>query len=127
MFGTILSIALGGAFGAVARYGVNAGAVAMFGPAFPWGTLAVNIGGSFLMGVLISVFAHFWQPDAFLRSFLIIGFLGAFTTFSAFSLDFVTLWERGDIIGAGLYAVASVVLSIAALFGGMFLIRSFTA
>lgn len=125
MIGTIVSIGFGGALGALARHGVNVGAASLFGYGFPLGTLAVNVLGSFLMGVLIAVFAHMWQPDIFLRHFLVIGFLGAFTTFSSFSLDFITLLERGDLFAAGSYMIGSVVLSIAALFCGLLLVREF--
>lgn len=123
----VLSIAAGGALGAVARHFVNVGAVAVFGLSFPWGTLIVNIAGSFLMGVLIGLLNHTgYVPQAW-RAFLAVGFLGAFTTFSAFSLDTVTLYERGDLIMAVSYIGASVVLSIAGLFAGLFLIRTIFA
>ncbi len=124
---TILAIACGGAFGAVMRHFFNIGALKMFGDGFPFGTLGVNIIGSFLMGILISTFAYFWQPSQDLRVFLITGFLGAFTTFSTFSLDVSVLFERGDFAPAAIYIVTSVVFSIAALFLGMFLIRALAA
>ena len=122
---TILSVAMGGALGALARYGVNIAAVAFAGHAFPWGTMSVNILGSFLMGALIAAMAHISVPvpDA-LRIFVVTGFLGAFTTFSTFSLDSVTLWERGEMMQAVLYGGGSVILSIAALVLGLFVVRS---
>lgn len=122
---TVLSVAAGGALGAVARYGVNILAVALAGHAFPWGTMSVNILGSFLMGALIAGLAHVSVPvpDA-MRVFVVTGFLGAFTTFSTFSLDSVTLWERGEVMQAVLYGGGSVVLSIAALVLGLFIVRS---
>lgn len=127
MIGTIGAIAFGGALGAVLRHSVNVAAAHLFGTGFPWGTLSVNVAGSFLMGALIAVFAHFWQPPQEMRLFLITGFLGAFTTFSTFSLDASVLWERGALLAAGGYVIASVVLSIAALFAAMILVRSFVS
>lgn len=122
----VLAIASGGAIGAVLRH--LFGQFAMrFGSDFPWGTLGVNVIGSFLMGVLISVFAHYWNPSAEVRGFLTVGILGAFTTFSTFSLDFTTLWERGATMAAMGYVFASVMLSIAALFTGMLIIRQLVA
>lgn len=75
------------------------------------------------MGVLVGLFAHIWQPPQEVRAFLTIGFLGAFTTFSTFSLDAVTLYERGEIALSGAYILGSVVLSIAGLFAGLLLVR----
>ncbi len=124
---SVLSIAAGGALGAVARHFANIGAAMAFGLAFPYGTLIVNILGSFLMGLLIGIFAHVWQPPQELRAFLTIGFLGAFTTFSTFSLDAVTLYERGDVGLSAAYIAASVILSIAGLFAGLLLIRLVSA
>lgn len=120
----ILAIALGGACGALARHGVNLGAARFWGLDFPYGTLTVNIAGSFLIGALVSLMAHLWQPSEAVKLFAVTGFLGAFTTFSTFSLDVVTLWERQDYWGAGLYLGGSVVLSIAALLAGMALVRA---
>lgn len=113
----VLQVALGGALGAVARLGVYAGAARLFGPGYPAGTLAVNVAGSFLMGLLVSWLGrdHPWAP------LLLTGVLGGFTTFSAFSLDAVTLWQRGQ--GAVLYVAASIGLSIAALLAGLWLGR----
>ena len=127
MISTIVAIGTGGALGAIMRHGVNVGAAQIFGHGFPVGTLVVNVLGSFLMGVLIVLFAHSLQSSQEVKLFVTTGFLGAFTTFSTFSLDFVTLFERGDIALAGGYVAASVVLSILALFAGMLLIRSMVA
>jgi len=123
MIASIAAIAGGGALGAVLRHSVNQGALHYFGPAYPLGTIAVNIFGSFVMGVLIAYFAHVWQPSPEVKAFLVTGLLGAFTTFSAFSLDFVTLWERGDEMAAFVYVLASVFFAIGALFLGMAIIR----
>mgnify|MGYP001328986372 CR=1 FL=1 len=119
----ILSIAAGGAIGAVLRHFAGSLALSVAGSSFPWGTLSVNIIGSFFMGALISYFASIWTPPPELRAFLTVGLLGAFTTFSTFSLDVVTLWERGQAVMALGYIAASVLLSITALFAGMMLVR----
>lgn len=124
MINTIGFVAMGGALGAVLRYGVNVAGMRVLGPDFPWATLTVNVVGSFVMGALAALFAHVWQPAAELRVFLITGFLGAFTTFSAFSLDVITLWERGAMWAAAFYTGGSVALSVAALFAGMMIVRS---
>jgi len=120
---TILAIAAGGAVGAVSRYGVQALMVRLFGMSFPFGTLAVNVVGSLLMGVLAHWFlARGVSPE--LRSLVLVGFLGALTTFSTFSLDAVVLYERGETVLAALYVVLSVVLSVGALFAGLAISRS---
>lgn len=119
----LLSIAAGGALGAVCRYGVNSGAVSLFGHGFPWATLIVNILGSFMMGIFIALFAHIGSPSQEMRAFLTVGILGAMTTFSTFSLDAVTLFERGDYLLASAYTGASVFFSITALFAGLFIVR----
>ncbi len=100
------------------------GMARLMGKGFPWGTLTVNIVGSFAMGVLVVVLAHLGGNR--LAPFLMTGVLGGFTTFSAFSLDAVTLYERGQLGIAALYVGASVVVSIAALFAGLLLARSVT-
>ncbi|RCK31014.1 protein CrcB [Thalassospira xiamenensis] len=119
----IASIALGGAIGAVARYGVSAFMGATLGHGFPWGTLTVNIVGSFVMGLLIELSAVKLSLSPEMRAFLVTGFLGAFTTFSTFSLDVATLYERGNIGLSGLYVAVSVCVGIAALFGAIALVR----
>lgn len=123
MINTIAAIAAGGAIGALARYGVHNTSLIVFGDGFPWGTMIANIVGSFLMGVLIAWFAHLWQPSHAIKLFLITGCLGAFTTFSSFSLDFVTLVERSAFLNAFIYLSGSVMMSIGALLAGLSLIR----
>lgn len=91
------------------------------GPGFPWGTLAVNVAGSFLMGALVVILAR--ESGTRLTPFLMTGLLGGFTTFSAFSLDALTLYERGEIALAGTYVIASVLLSLTAIVLGMALVR----
>ena len=123
----ILAIASGGAIGAVLRHFVSSFALHTGGGDFPWGTLSVNIIGSFAMGILITLFAHLGNPSMEIKAFLTVGILGAFTTFSTFSLDVATLWERGASFVAMGYIMASVMLSIMALFAGMAIIRQFVA
>ncbi len=116
-----LLVGVGGALGAMARYGASS----LFPPTFPWATLAINIAGSFLMGVLAAALAKFlpgWQAEA--RLFVGVGILGGFTTFSAFSLDAVALFERGAIWQAALYVAASVILAILGLVAGLSLVRA---
>jgi len=123
MLGTVLSVALGGAVGASMRYLTGLFTIRVMGPGYPWGTITVNIVGSFIMGVIVVVLAAKGGTHRF-APLLMTGLLGGFTTFSAFSLDFANMWERGDTSQAFLYVLASVVLSILALFGGLTLARS---
>lgn len=116
----LLAIAAGGALGAVLRHGVNG----LFPGAFPWGIMACNMAGCFAMGVLAGLFAHMWDASAPWRAFLTVGLLGGFTTFSAFSLDAVLLWERGALAQAAFYTFGSVAFSIAGLLAGLLLIRT---
>lgn len=116
---------VGGGIGAALRHLVNLGAARLFGVGFPWGTLAVNIAGSLAMGLLAAWLAtRYAGPDHHLRLFLATGILGGFTTFSAFSLDAVVLWERGAHAVAAGYVGASVVLSVGALVAGLALGRA---
>jgi CrcB protein len=120
----LAAIAFGGALGAVARHLV-AGQVALWaGLGFPIGTLTVNIAGSFVMGLIVELSALVWSPAPELRAFLTVGFLGAFTTFSAFSLDAVLLYERGELLLAAVYVLSSVVLSVGAFFAALALVRA---
>ena len=121
MLTSLLHVALGGALGASARYLVGVGAVRLLGHGFPWATLVVNVLGSLAMGALVVLLA---QKDATrLAPLLMMGLLGGFTTFSAFSLDAVTLYERGQVGAAAGYVAVSVVFSIGALFAGMTLMK----
>lgn len=119
-------VALGGAAGAVARYGVNVGTVQVFGHGFPYSTMIVNVLGSFLMGILIAKFATAEHVSQGTKTLCITGFLGAFTTFSTFSLDIVTLWHRGEMLTALVYMAASIILSIAALGFALWLMKGTT-
>ncbi len=123
MIWTLSQVAAGGAIGAVLRFATVLGAVRIFGAGYPFGTMIVNIAGSFAMGFLFVILA---ARGSGLHPFLLTGILGGFTTFSAFSLDAITLWERGDAALAGLYVCASVVLSILALAFGALLARAIT-
>jgi CrcB protein len=120
---------LGGGLGSALRYGVGRATLAVAGPDFPLGTLAVNLLGCTLMGVLTEWLAlRDTGLDASVKLFLTTGLLGGFTTFSAFALDTVALWQRGETLTAAAYAAGSVVLSIAGFLAGMALTRgSFTA
>lgn len=94
------------------------------GHGFPWGIFAANILGSFLMGVLIETFARYGTPFPEARALLAVGFLGAFTTFSTFSLDTILLLERGQPLQAIAYVAGSVVLAVGGLYIGMVLVRA---
>ena len=120
----VLWVAFGGAIGAAARYLVGVQALRMFGLDFPWGTMIVNIVGSFAMGVIVSLFALKLQASQEVRAFLTTGVLGGFTTFSAFSLDFAVLAERKALAAAGFYVIGSVGLSLMALFAGLWIARA---
>jgi CrcB protein len=119
-------VALGGAIGAGCRHLVGLAALRLFGTGFPVGTLTVNVAGGLLMGITAGYFALRYQGAAGseLRLFLATGILGGFTTFSAFSLDALLLWERGEVPAALAYVVLSVVLSIAALVFGLMFMRA---
>lgn len=117
------AVAAGGALGAVARHAVGLAAVRLFGHGFPWGTMIVNIAGSFLIGLLIAVMALKWQVGEQARAFLVTGILGGFTTFSAFALDVATLYERKAVLAAFSYVAGSVGLSLIAIFAGLALGR----
>jgi CrcB protein len=125
MIPTIL-VFIGGGIGAALRHGVNTGAARAFGVGFPWGTLVVNVAGSLAMGLLAAWFA--FRADAGLtqhaRLLLTTGVLGGFTTFSAFSLDVVLLWERNAVWLAAAYVAASVVLSVGGLLAGLWVVRA---
>ena len=119
----MLSVAAGGALGALGRYYVVGYFVRWLGIGFPWGTLAVNVAGSLMLGVLVEVFSQFSVPGPEARGFLAVGLLGAFTTFSAFSADSVQLLERGQLMASAVYICATVILSIAAFGLGLLAVR----
>ena len=119
----LLTVAAGGAVGAVARYLVYILAARLLGSGFPFGTLIVNVVGSFCMGVLIEGMALAWSIGAETRLFLMVGVLGAFTTFSTFSLDVAVLYERGRMDLVAVYIMVSVIFSVGALFAGLYVMR----
>jgi CrcB protein len=119
-----LIVFIGGGIGAAIRHGINLAAFRLVGAGFPYGTLFINVCGSLIMGLTAEYFALKAGLPQHLRLFLTTGILGGFTTFSAFSLEVALLYERGDLAGSAIYIVASVVLSVAALFGGMAIVRA---
>ena len=119
----LLLVMAGGALGAGARHLFGRWTLAAFGRDYPYGTLGVNLIGGLLMGLLIGVLARTSGGEP-VRLLLGVGVLGGFTTFSAFSLDVVTMIERGALTTALLYVAASVIGSIVALFAGLTLVRS---
>lgn len=120
----LLSIASGAIFGALGRHYLIQIISRWLGGNFPWGTLTVNILGCLLMGLLIESFALHGSTTPETRAFLTVGMLGAFTTFSAFSLDTILLIEKGELVSASIYVLASVILSILGLFTGMMLVKA---
>ena len=119
-----LIVFLGAGVGGALRHGVNVGAAKLFGFEFPYGTLIVNIAGSFAMGLLAGYFAFRPGIDQHMRLFLTTGVLGGFTTFSAFSLAAALLVERHSYGLAAGYMVGSVAASVSALFFGLAVFRS---
>lgn len=115
---------IGAGIGGMLRHGIGLLSLRWLGPNFPYGTLAINVIGSALMGLVIGVLASRNMPGQTLRLFLTTGILGGFTTFSTFSLDSVTLWERGEVAAAIGYVLASVILSLGALVGMLLLARA---
>lgn len=122
----LLQIALGGALGALARVGVTTLLTRVLGTGFPWGTAVVNVAGSFLMGaVLVLVFRN--EEMARHAPLIGPGFLGGFTTFSAFALDALVLAERGKVLAAGGYVLGSVALSLGAVALGAWVAKGLSA
>jgi CrcB protein len=125
MFETLI-VALGAGLGGALRHGVNGVALRTVGTAFPYGTLFINVAGSFAMGLVAGWFAlRAGGSGSNLRLFLATGVLGGFTTFSAYSLEVALLYERGEPLQAALYALGSVVLAVAGLFAGLAIVRQF--
>jgi len=120
----LIAVALGGAFGSVARHLVAERITQVYGAQFPWGILTVNVVGSFVMGLLVEAMALRLVLSPEWRAFLTVGILGGFTTFSSFSLDVAALIERGEFGPAAVYVAASVLLSVGALFAGLWVLRA---
>jgi len=115
----LLAIAVAGAIGALMRFWVSSGVYGIFGRDFPYGTLAVNLVGSLVMGISFALLVERLGSAPEWRAFLMIGFLGAFTTFSTFSLETVQLLEGGEVGRALLNVVVSVVLCLGAAWLGI--------
>ena len=123
----LILIALGGGAGAICRHLISMAGLRFLGPSFPWGTVTVNILGSLLMGIFVEVLAQRLDVSSELRYLIATGFLGSFTTFSTFSLDVAVLWERGEPVATAAYVLVSLVLSVSALFAGLYLTRQVLA
>tara|TARA_B100001146_G_scaffold216304_1_gene219563 strand:+ start:36 stop:416 length:381 start_codon:yes stop_codon:yes gene_type:complete len=119
----VLFIAVGGAIGAVGRYAVMTAVSHLLGAGYPYGTIMVNLIGSFVLGGLVESLKYFSVISNELQVFLIVGVLGSFTTFSTFSMDVVVLMQRNEMFAAGLYILGSFVVSIGGLFLAMILFR----
>lgn len=117
------AVACGGALGAMGRHLISGQVMRWAGSGFPWGTLIVNVMGSFILGALVEYMALRWSTTQEMRGFLVVGVLGGFTTFSAFSLDAALLLERGSLGPAFAYIAGNLVLSICGLFTGLWLFR----
>ncbi|MCW3836426.1 fluoride efflux transporter CrcB [Sphingomonas canadensis] len=120
----LLLVMLGGAIGAGARHLTGRAMLALLGPGYPWGTLAVNLAGGFLMGLLAGGVSRIPGGGEQWRLLLGVGVLGGFTTFSAFSLEVMLMLERGEWLGAAGYILASVAGAVAALAAGLAVMRA---
>lgn len=118
-----LAVAIGGALGSMARYALSAWIFDVSSHKFPYATLTVNVIGSFVMGILFVIIVEKAALPAEMRSLLMIGFLGAFTTFSAFSLDALGLWQNGHVFLSLVYMLATVVLCLVAISAAIWLTR----
>jgi len=126
----LMFVALGGAVGAVGRFVVMSavGRIAHGGGygfvgGFPWSTLTVNVLGAFILGAVIELSALVWSPSPEVRAMVVVGMLGAFTTFSTFSMDLYFLLDRGAFVSAAAYAVGSVLVCLAAFTLGLYVFR----
>ena len=118
----IAAIAVGGSLGTLARYGVDR-ALAPGGPGFPWPTLVVNVAGSLILGLVVTLAAERWEPNRFVRPFAVIGFCGGFTTFSTMMVEIAQHGQHGRVGTAAAYLAASLVAGPAAVVIGMALAR----
>lgn len=126
-WGVVFTVALGGALGSVVRYLVAGAVQPAWWPGFPFGIFVVNITGGLAMGLITALAALKLNLTPEMRAFLTTGILGGYTTFSTFSLDSAMLMERGAYVQAAAYVVGSVVLSILALFAGLWIVRTLYA
>jgi len=120
-----LAVAFGGALGSLARYAINTALLPVFGDRFQVSTLLINLGGSILVGCCYALIVERGFLPTELRNLLMVGFLGAFTTFSAFSLDAITLWQNGQAMFAILYIFLTVTLCLLGTLSAIFLVRLF--
>jgi len=123
----LLAVFFGGGLGSLSRHFVTLAGARLLGEGFPYGTLCVNVLGSLLIGIVMEGSALKWDMPLEIRALLVTGFLGGFTTFSAFSLDFFRLWHTAGASSAVLYAAGSVILSLLAVFAGAYLMRGVMA
>lgn len=121
----LLQVAIGGALGASSRYLTGLLMIRLLGKGFPWGTLTVNFVGSFVMGVIVVVLAH--ENGNRFAPLLMTGFLGGFTTYSAFSLDAITIYERGDVALALIYVFGTLALALGGIVLGLMAARGYYA
>ncbi len=119
----LLAVAAGGATGAVLRYLTVVAMGTWTGNGFPWGTFTVNLLGSFVLALLIEPMALKWSPSPELRAALVVGVMGSYTTFSTFSLDAYTLFQRGEMATAGAYVLGSVICCLIGFWLGLKLMR----
>jgi CrcB protein len=122
--GIILAVAAGGAVGSLLRYFLAGAIQPSWWPGFPFAIFVVNISGGFVMGLIVAGAASKFHLTPELRAFLTVGILGGYTTFSTFSLDSALLIERGAYVQAASYMIGSVVLSVLALFAGLWIVRA---
>ena len=120
----LLAVGVGGGLGALLRYFVAGAIQSAAWPGYPWGIFVVNITGGFMMGLIVELSALRISLTPEMRAFLTTGILGGYTTFSTFSLDSVLLIERGNYGSAAVYIVGSTLLSILALFAGLWIVRA---
>lgn len=120
---TFLAVALGGAIGASGRYAMGSAIGRHFPSSFPYATLIINILGALAIGALVEMMALRWSASEEMRAFLIVGVLGGFTTFSAYSLEVVLLAERGEILQAVFYALFSVAACVCAVLLGTYMVK----
>ncbi|MES2295297.1 MAG: fluoride efflux transporter CrcB [Pseudomonadota bacterium] len=126
-YAVMAAVAVGGAIGSVARYLMAGFVQAAAWEGFPYGIFVVNVSGGFIMGLLVELMALKWNVSLEMRAFLTTGIMGGYTTFSTFSLDSALLIQRGSYASAAAYIVGSAVLSILALFAGLWAVRTLYA
>lgn len=123
MMKMILAVATGGALGATGRFLVGKAMLRLMGPGIPWGTFTVNIIGSFAIGLAVTLLSTRYNLTHHWQGFLIVGVLGGFTTFSAFSMEVALMLERDEFAHAALYSGSSVILGFLAVFMGLYVGR----